>query len=102
MQKSFPSLFHFDQATLKPLPKFVVGGPSDITRVPDIVLNEFFDLVLPLGFEHHLLDGLHCDHQPVNVLYQHIIARNQKFFTSSLLPCRASTCLIDRLELTSR
>ena len=82
LQKALPSFFHFNETTFESLPQFVIGSPSHITRVPDVVLDELFDLMLPLWLEHHLLDRLHCDHEPMYVLNQNVIACYEKLLAA--------------------
>ena len=52
LKQALTSFFHFDEAAFKTLPKFVVGGATDIARVPHVVLDELLDLVPPLWFQH--------------------------------------------------
>jgi hypothetical protein len=42
--------------------------------VPNVVLDELFDLVLPGWTQHVLLDALHSNHQPSHVLDEDVIA----------------------------
>ena len=56
LKQALAAFFHLDEAAFKTLPEFVVGGASDITRVPHVVFDELLDLVLPLGFQHHLFN----------------------------------------------
>ena len=56
LKQALAAFFHLDEAAFKTLPEFVVGGATDITRVPHVVFDELLDLVLPLGFQHHLFN----------------------------------------------
>ena len=51
------------------------------------MLDELFDLVFPLGFEHDFLDGLHSNHQTVHILNEDVITGNEQFLSAS---CRRS------------
>ena len=52
--------------------------------MPHVVLDELLNLVLPLWLEHDLLYRLHCDHQPVDVLDEDVIARDEKLLAATL------------------
>lgn len=90
LQQTLPPLLHFNQSALQSLPELVVRGPAYITCVPHIVLNELFDLVFPLGLQHHFFDRLNRDHQSMYVFDQHIVSRDQQLLPSA----RASTLQI--------
>ena len=62
LEEPFPSLLHFYQARLQPLPELVVSGTADVTAVPDIVFDKLFYLVLPCGFQHCFFDRLNRQH----------------------------------------
>ena len=84
MKQALPSFFHLDQTTLESLPQLVVGGTPHVTRVPDVMLDELFNLMLPLRFKHNFLDRLHCDHQSVHIFNEDVISCNKKFFAACL------------------
>lgn len=68
LEQALPALLHFDETRLEPLPEFVVLSAPHVGGVPDVVLDELFDLVLPHGPQHVLLDALHSDHEASDVL----------------------------------
>lgn len=78
-QKPFASFFHLNQARLKSLPQLIVLSPSGIRRVPDIMLNELLYRHFPLRLNGNFFDGFERNHQPGDVLDEHIIARYQQF-----------------------
>ena len=80
LQEPLPALLHLDEAGLEPLPEFVVLRAASVARVPNVVLYELFDLVLPGWPQHVLLDALHGDHQPGDVLDEDIIAGYEELF----------------------
>ena len=50
--------------------------------MPNVVLDELFDLMLPLWLEHNLLDRLHCDHESMYVLNQNVITSDEEFLAA--------------------
>lgn len=44
------------------------------------MLNELLNLVIPLGFNHALFDGLHRNHEPLHVLDQNVVTGDEKLF----------------------
>lgn len=82
LEQALTSLFHFNQATFEPLPEFVIGSPAYVTCVPNVVLDEFLNLVFPLSLEHDLFDGLDCDHEAMYVLNEHVIARYEELLSA--------------------
>lgn len=81
LQKSFAALFHFDQARLEALPQFVVLGSADVRSVPHIVLDELLNLVVPLRLDHALFDGLHCNHESLNVLNEDVVPSDEQLLS---------------------
>ena len=61
-QESLPSFLHLDQPAFKSLPEFVVLSAAGIRRMPDVVLDEFFDLVFPGRPKHMLFDAFYRNH----------------------------------------
>ena len=78
LKQSLPSFLHLNQPWLKPLPQLVVFGSSHVWRVPNVMLDELLDLVLPLRPQHVFFHTLHRYHQPTHILYQHVIACYQQ------------------------
>ena len=50
--------------------------------MPNVVLDEFLNLMLPLGLEHDLFDRLDSDHEAMYVLNEHIIARYEELLSA--------------------
>ena len=66
--------------------------------MPDVVFDEFFNLVLPRWLQHHLLDRLDSNHEAVNILNKHVVASYEQLFS---VCCRWTT-RIDILEICRR
>lgn len=78
LQQALSSLLHLDEATLEPLPEFVVGGATRVRAMPNAVLDELLDLVDPLRLQHVLVDRLDGNHEPRHVLNQDIVACDEQ------------------------
>jgi hypothetical protein len=52
LKQPLASLLHLNQPGLESLPQLVVLGASYIARMPDVMLDELFNLVVPLRLYH--------------------------------------------------
>ena len=50
--------------------------------MPNVVLDEFLNLMFPLGLEHDLFDRLDSDHEAMYVLNEYIITSYEQFLSA--------------------
>ena len=62
-----------------------------VLRVPNIMSDEFFDLILPRSFQVIVIDIFDLVHQAFDVLYQDIITCDENALLSTT--CASRTCL---------
>ena len=55
--------------------------------MPDVVLDELLNLMLPLWFKHNFFNRLNCDHESVHILNEDVISSDEQFLATTTCDC---------------